>query len=244
MPLTRTNLLPPNATDEERALCDAVSLANAIIPEDIEKLARPYDVPAAFLPFLAWAFHVDFWVDTAPEETKRRYIAESWEWHRHKGTPFAIKRSLLALGFTHVTLREWFSINTPPHTFIVELYPGDAASADAARRSIYEYKPVRSHLICLGLRFIFTENLTATEVFKSFHTHVLDEQYPWPEMFYGQPNLYYTDMTTASENTPRYGIYEHSEKLRVYADGAHYGDGSEYGESGLAYCAALNEILY
>lgn len=90
------DLLPPNATTQERA----VSLALDRLPEvPIRQLWSPQTCPAAQLPWLAWALSVDEWDSTWPEETKRQVIASSIDQHRKKGTVGALRRALQRLGY-------------------------------------------------------------------------------------------------------------------------------------------------
>ena len=114
---TDLHLLPSNATADERALSLAVQFGDDVLPEDIKLLLDPYKVPARFLPFMGWGRHVDYWDDALPEAAKRALMAGSWEWHRKKGTPFAIRRSLEAIGFDWVKISEWYKLNSTPHTF-------------------------------------------------------------------------------------------------------------------------------
>lgn len=90
------DLLPPNATPQERAL----SLATDRLPDvPIRTLWSPQTCPEAQLPWLAWALSVDEWDSTWPVETKRQVIAASVEQHRQKGTIGALRRALQKLGY-------------------------------------------------------------------------------------------------------------------------------------------------
>lgn len=89
------SLLPYNASRIERALESAGSLD---IQTPLADLWNPDTCPAALLPWLAWAMHVDNWEDAATEEQKRDAIRMSVHLHRKKGTPWALKRALSTLG--------------------------------------------------------------------------------------------------------------------------------------------------
>lgn len=90
------DLLPPNATPQERAL----SLATDRLPDvPIKTLWSPQTCPEAQLPWLAWALSVDEWDSTWSVETKRQAIAASIEQHRKKGTVGALRRALQRLGY-------------------------------------------------------------------------------------------------------------------------------------------------
>ena len=115
-----TSLLPPNSTDLERKLAeagkDAFDLPSIRIIKDIDQ------VPAQFLPFIAWQKSVDYWDENWQEALKRKVIKESRALHRLKGTPAAIKKALEPFGY-EVTLIEWFQAvpNLIPGTFNLEL---------------------------------------------------------------------------------------------------------------------------
>ena len=115
-----TSLLPPNSTDLERKFAeagkDAFDLPSIRIIKDIDQ------VPAQFLPFIAWQKSVDYWDENWQEALKRKVIKESRALHRLKGTPAAIKRALEPFGY-EVKLIEWFQAepNLIPGTFNLEL---------------------------------------------------------------------------------------------------------------------------
>lgn len=104
------HLLPSSASTEERGISSAVAKRLSSIPTPIPDLWRPYVCPATHLSWLAWALSVDDWDPDWPEETRRAVIAESIELHRHKGTPWAVKQSLIRLGFANVEILEGTNI--------------------------------------------------------------------------------------------------------------------------------------
>lgn len=155
----KLDLLPSNALASERALSLAVEFEDDLLPEDIKALWRPEQVAARFLPFLAWGLHVDFWRDFWSEELKRQLIAGSFEWHRKKGTIWAVRKVLEDLNFVP-TIKEWFepSMGTKPHTFsITGHYKNDPLHIDFLGpdteaqliQAVEVAKPLRSHLIFL-----------------------------------------------------------------------------------------------
>lgn len=91
-----SDLLPPNATTQERAISLAVDRA---VPVPNATLWSPWTCPAGILPWLAWALSVDEWDSGASEDRKREIIAESIDQHRVKGTVYALKRALQQLGY-------------------------------------------------------------------------------------------------------------------------------------------------
>ncbi|KZN43998.1 phage tail protein I [Pseudoalteromonas luteoviolacea] len=103
------SLLPPNATKLERELEQVI--ANAIDLEvHIQDLWDPYKCPFKLLPWLAWAYSVDHWEDSWPEHIKRAVVANSFDVHKHKGTPYALQRALDSLGI-RTNMLEWWEAN-------------------------------------------------------------------------------------------------------------------------------------
>lgn len=103
------SLLPPNSTQLERDLEQVI--ANAIdIEVHIQDLWDPYKCPFKLLPWLAWAYSVDHWEDSWPEHIKRDVVANSFEIHQHKGTPYALQRALDSLGI-RTNMLEWWEAN-------------------------------------------------------------------------------------------------------------------------------------
>ncbi len=93
-----SDLLPPNATKQERGLSESVARITAT-PVPIANTWSPYRCPVAILPYLAWALSVDEWDSNWSDTRKRDAIAESVEVHRRKGTIGAVKRALQRLNF-------------------------------------------------------------------------------------------------------------------------------------------------
>ena len=140
------DLLPLNATPQERALSLATARAGefAIPNRDIW---NPHTCPAALLPWLAWALHLDNWDAGWTETQKRQVIASSFIVHKLKGTVGAVKRVANSFG-TEVLIEEWWQ-STPqgsPHTFTATFSIPTAAieQQNSIIEAITAAKPVRS----------------------------------------------------------------------------------------------------
>ena len=144
-------LLPPNATELEKALARCAARVSGMgVTAKMLALWNPATCPAATLPWLAQALHVDEWSETWTEAQKRAVIAASVATHKRKGTIGALKRALAALGYEVVvdedtgipfTFRLAFNLNqTGPLT-------GDTYAA--ARRVALSNKNARSHLLAV-----------------------------------------------------------------------------------------------
>jgi phage tail P2-like protein len=176
-----SDLLPPNATPQERALSDAVARIGNV-PTPTRQLWNPQTCPAALLPWLAWAFSVDDWNTEWSEQQKRDVIAASFTVHRSKGTIGAVKASLAALGY-NLTLTEWFqdADNLDPYTFIIDV----DTQGNPLRPTVFtdvvalteRSKNTRSHLARLRVTTNNTANPYAggATIFGTI-TEVFDEQ--------------------------------------------------------------------
>jgi len=98
------HLLPPNASAQEIALSETTGRLSVAV--EIPKLVNIATCPVALLPWLAWMLSLDEWDDNWIESVKRQLISEAYNIHSRKGTPGAIKKALLAIGYDNVIIRE------------------------------------------------------------------------------------------------------------------------------------------
>lgn len=103
--MSDASLLPPNATEQERALALAIARVSDV-PVVARKLWSADDCPADKLAWLAWAFGVDEWDDGWPEESKRQTIRQALEVQKRKGTIWSIRRVLANAGYGEAQLIE------------------------------------------------------------------------------------------------------------------------------------------
>lgn len=127
-----SSLLPPNATPQEIALDETTARIGAV-PVPIKTLWNPETCPVDLLPWLAWALSVDYWDPTWSEETKRAVVAESMEYHRRKGTPWAVEHALLRAGAGSPEVIEWFDYGGSAYRFKVRIEGRIPTDADRAR---------------------------------------------------------------------------------------------------------------
>lgn len=114
--MSKSDLLPPNATRLDRAVMQATALPDDM-KVNIGDPARPYDCPPALLPWLAWAMSVDRWNPDWSEDVKRAVIAQSVLIHRRKGTIGSVRRALAAYGFGRAVIVEGQSAKIRNATF-------------------------------------------------------------------------------------------------------------------------------
>ena len=130
-------LLPPGKTRLEYALEEAVR--PRIGSDVIRQVWDPWACPLKLLPWLAWAFSVDYWEDDWSEDQKRSVIARSFTVHRRKGTIAAMREPLVAFGFSP-TFLEWWELEPTgvPGTALLLLNRTDNERLTAADRSLVE----------------------------------------------------------------------------------------------------------
>lgn len=102
-----SHLLPPNATQAERALSEATArMGMSAVDIGISALWRPWDCPVYLLPWLAWALSVDEWNAAWDEQVKRQVIDGSIERRRKSGTVWALRQAIVAAGWPNAKINE------------------------------------------------------------------------------------------------------------------------------------------
>lgn len=146
-------LLPVGSTRLEIAAAEACACLE-IIPVPLRKLWSAYDCPLELLPYLAWAWSVDYWDENWPEATKRSVVAASVYVHRHKGTIGALRRVVEPLGYL-INIIEWWKTNEQPGTFRLEVDVLETGINDETfhelERLIADAKPCSRHLVGLSI---------------------------------------------------------------------------------------------
>ena len=105
------DLLPDSISGDETVQNAAKSLDG-----EIQAINDLLEVPALYarldelderaVDLLAWQYHVDFWEPDLPLDRKRDLVRYSIAWHKHKGTPWAVRQSLIWAGFGDATIQE------------------------------------------------------------------------------------------------------------------------------------------
>ncbi len=146
----RASLLPPSATQAERAIEQATGRLEDV-PTPQRTLWDPDTCPADLLPWLAWALSLDAWQPYWPESVKRERIRKAIEIQRKKGTAQSVRDTVASFGGA-LSIKEWWQNDPPtePHTFdlLLTVGAGMPATADYQQDIVDEVsrtKPVRSH---------------------------------------------------------------------------------------------------
>lgn len=115
-----SDLLPYNATDQERALANTIARISDV-PVVVREVWNPDTCPANVLPWLAWAFSVDDWDTNWTDKQKRNVIKQSVYSQRIKGTIGAVTRQLAALGYD-IKILEWWQKEPEGEPYIFDVY--------------------------------------------------------------------------------------------------------------------------
>lgn len=157
------DVMPPNLLKDEKVKAAAQAIDNELkeISEQIKYcllLPRLDDLDEATVDKLAWQFHVDFYDYSLPIEQKRNLIRKSIDWHRRKGTPYAVQEVVSAI-LDGAYVQENWEYGGNPYCFKVGLIEGPMASDKTITqlvKAINAIKNTRSHLD--GVSFIRRPN--------------------------------------------------------------------------------------
>lgn len=109
------------------------------------------DQMSPLLDLLAWEMHVDVWQNIEGEpltdEKKIELINQSIDWHRHKGTRYAVDQ-MLATIFSEGAVTEWYEYGGNPYFFRIIVNETIADPTKLARviEAVYAVKNIRSWL--------------------------------------------------------------------------------------------------
>lgn len=136
---------------EVQNICDAIQPEFDTAYSDILNvllLPRLDELSEALLDELAWQYHVDFYRDDYPPETKRTLIRSAIERHRRKGTP-AVVEEVVRTCYQNATVEEWFEYGGDPFYFRV-LLPAESTASPLSLAEVISlidaYKSYRSWL--------------------------------------------------------------------------------------------------
>lgn len=199
-------LLPENRGRAEHALANAVA-AQFPIESPARDLWNPDMCPEHLLPWLAWGLGVPSWDPNWQEKKKREVIRAAVRSHRERGTPWAVSRSLTALGYAGAEIVERLPIalydgainHSGAETYgggnrwakfrvlldlgedkgITDAEIGDALSAIAV------WKNARSHLSDIGYRANVADEVALDEAADWAFAHAGQDILPWGRRYDG-----------------------------------------------------------
>ena len=146
--------LPPALANDDQMYALAESMAELLTVQlpDVEQsviYTRIDELPSELLDILAYDFRVDWWDANYSVAEKRRTLKESWNVHRHLGTPAAVETAISAV-YPNAVVSEWFEYGGQPYHFKICI---DATyeDVDPIRHQrvldrVNYYKNARSHM--------------------------------------------------------------------------------------------------
>ncbi|ADV47024.1 phage tail protein [Nitratifractor salsuginis] len=155
-----TDLLPlnidPRINTLDRLGCERLE-ALQIAADELLNIGDPMRVDARYLDALAEDMQTYFLTGEEAEDQKRRAIANSFQIHRKKGTPWALTQAFGALDMG-ARIEEWFDYDGEPYHFRLDLSPTDKQITielrDKLLESVNDLKNVRSTIDELVLSYL------------------------------------------------------------------------------------------
>lgn len=197
-------LLPAGIRDERtRALLELLDRVDDL---DLARLLvyRIADVDASALPHLGWQFHVmgiEGWDACQTDEERRALLLRAIELHRFKGTPWAVKEAIKAVGYLSAEIEEGRPVilydGARTHSgaedfgggsrwalfkVLLDLGEGKGLTAGQVSRIqdlIEAYKNARSHLRELVFRSTISDSLEVVEETVSRVLPTFRDVRPW-----------------------------------------------------------------
>jgi phage tail P2-like protein len=205
----KPSLLPP-ALAGDLSMRALEALVARLADLDLEP-TLVYDfehVAESALPHLGEQFHVmgaEGWRLATTEAQRRELLARAVALHRHKGTPWAIREALKALGFNDLEIEERLPSNRYDGSltfsgaetyaaygwaqFRVVADAGDQQPITSAQtalivETINAWKPARSHLVDVRHRASDIEHVDVAEIEQHQGVMTHDDQHRWGKHFY------------------------------------------------------------
>lgn len=115
---------------------------------EVIHLPRLDMLPESVVDLLAWQWHVDFYDKELPLDIRRELIKKSIDYHRHKGTKYAVEGVVKTCFPDAIVLENW-EYNGKPYCFKVTTINSAIPETEEIARiiqAINSVKNVRSHL--------------------------------------------------------------------------------------------------
>lgn len=146
-------IAPPSISKDKnvQALCDAIDVKLQEIAEAtalVLLLPRLDELPEEIIDELAWQYHVDFYDYSADIKKKRALVRHSIDWHKHKGTPWAVEE-VCKVVFKNARVYENWEYGGEPYHFqirMIEEAVPDEKVIDNLHHAIAKTKNTRSWL--------------------------------------------------------------------------------------------------
>lgn len=168
------------------------------------------NVAVSALPHLAEQFHVaggEGWLLTQTEAERRNLIKKSIELHRYKGTPWAVKEAIKALGYFDISIQERLPVVTYNNLatysgsedfgagsrwalfkVLIDIGETKSLTRDDITRltdAINEWKNARSKLKEITFSATITDTTTVSEVQETMVQAITTDVTPWGQRYDG-----------------------------------------------------------
>ena len=111
-------------------------------------LSRIDDLDSDTIDSLAWQYHVDFYDEEIPLQQRRELVKKSIDYHRHKGTKYAVD-GVVGTVFPDATVHEFWEYGGKPYCFKVTTVNSaipDEAHINRIVRAVNSVKNSRSYM--------------------------------------------------------------------------------------------------
>jgi phage tail P2-like protein len=147
-----SDLLPHNATTQERALEDTAARISDV-DVIVREIWNPDTCPESVLPWLAWSFSVDTWQSDWTDDQKRAAIKSTIDVQQTKGTVGAVRQSISSASIAARVI-EWHrdDVISDPYTYRIEIETEEGAvvpslsDIEQILAAVNRTKSLRSHL--------------------------------------------------------------------------------------------------
>lgn len=213
--------------DAAEAIDRELAKTTAFIREDL-LIPRIDELPEKLIDLLARQWHVDFYEYNTPTlPQKRAAVKKSVDWHRHKGTPYAVKEIIRLMVGDAAGIKEWFEYGGDPYHFRITItgddYTYDEPTIYKAVRSV---KNTRSW--CDGFELAMPHEWHAKHQLAAALNVSLDHRY-WRDGMTGV--LYWSNeyLRLNGEEIPKldgsHSLSEITDEPWHYFDGTYHHDG-------------------
>jgi len=157
------------------------------------------------LDLLGWQFHIEGYDQAQTIQEKRNLIKHAIELHRHKGTPYAIKKVFQALNL-NANLQEWFDYNGDYYKFkvLVKSVIQDEETYRKLIELINEYKNVRSWLDAIGFHREWSNSIYYAFAKKNGKHYKIGLHVDTSV----EPHTFYTGLAQRISTSYQIGLYE------------------------------------
>lgn len=148
-----SEIMPQNLLEDKTVAdcCKAIDTELTKVSKlcsEVLLISRIDELSEDVIDLLAWQWHVDFYDKSLDIEVKRNLLRKSIDWHRHKGTLYAVKEVVAAV-FDKAEIQEYWQYGGQPYHFKIASIESGIPAGDELNKlikCINSVKNVRSWL--------------------------------------------------------------------------------------------------